>query len=61
MKTIIKVTKDDGTFGYVSSTTPRLAITDDISQAMGMDIHTTLKVACILSMGNIPHSFITKG
>lgn len=60
METIIRVTKKDGSFGYVHRTFPTIEIVDDEEQALRMDFQTTMSVALALGTLKIPHSMITK-
>lgn len=60
MKSIIRVTLEDGQTGYVSSTYPQIETSTDIKQAKKMEFGETLSVALTLGTLGIPHSMITK-
>lgn len=60
MKTIIRVTLEDGQTGYVSSTNPQIETTTDIHQAKKMDFQETWATALALGTMGIHHSLITK-
>lgn len=60
MKTIIKVTLENGQIGYVSSTQPQIETTTDISNALQMEFKETWAVALALGTMGIPHSMISK-
>lgn len=59
MKSIIKVTKDDGSIGYVHSIKDTIEICDNAEDALRMDFQTTLSVALALGTLQIRHSMIT--
>lgn len=59
MKSIIKVTKDDGSIGYVHSIQDTIEICDNAEDALRMDFQTTLSVALALGTLKIRHSMIT--
>lgn len=60
MKSIIRVTLEDGQFGYVSSTYPQIETTTDIRHALRMEFQETLAVALALGTMGIKHSMISK-
>ena len=60
MKTIIRVTQPDGTFGYVLRTHPTITYTDDKLQAQRMDNFQAMRIALALATLGIPHSLETR-
>lgn len=60
IKTIIKVTQEDGSFGYVKSITDTIEITNNVTEALQMDFQMVLPVSMALAKLNIPHSMISK-
>ena len=60
MKTIIRVTMPDGTFGYVLSTQPSITYTPDKLQALRMDFNQAMGIAIALGTLGIPHSMETR-
>ena len=59
IKTIIKVTKEDGSFGYVKSINDTIEISSSVTDALQMDFQTTLSVSLALATLKIPHSMIS--
>lgn len=60
LKTIIRVTKDDGSYGWVHSIQDTIEITDNEQEALKMDFQTTLSVALALGTLKVPHAMISK-
>lgn len=60
MKTIIRVTMPDGSFGYVQHTTPTISYTPDKLSALRMDFQQAMSIALALGTLGIPHSMETR-
>lgn len=60
MKTIIRVTQPDGTFGYVQYTSPTITYTPDKLSALRMDFQQAMSIALALGTLGIPHSMETR-
>lgn len=60
MKTIIRVTQPDGTFGYVHHTSPTITYTPDKLSALRMDFNQAIRIALALGTLGIPHSMETR-
>lgn len=60
MKTIIRVTQPDGTFGYVQHTSPTITYTPDKLSALRMDFNQAMRIALALGTLGIPHSMETR-
>lgn len=60
MRTIIRVTMPDGSFGYVQSTTPTISYTDNKQYALRMDNFQAMRIALALGTLGIPHSMETR-
>ena len=60
MKTIIRVTMPDGSFGYVQHTSPTISYTDNKQLALRMDNFQAMRIALALGTLGIPHSMETR-
>lgn len=60
MKTIIRVTMPDGSYGYVQHTTPTISYTDNKQSALRMENNQAIRIALALATLGIPHSMETR-
>lgn len=60
MRTIIRVTMPDGSFGYVHRTFPTISYTDNKLLALRMDNFQAMRIALALGTLGIPHSMETR-
>lgn len=60
MKTIIRVTMPDGSFGYVQRTQPTISYTDNKQSALRMENNQAIRIALALATLGIPHSMETR-
>ena len=60
MKTIIRVTMPDGSFGYVQHTHPTISYTNNKLLALRMDNFQAMSIALALGTLGIPHSMETR-